>query len=158
MLSFIPPFPWGMSIRVPPTRRKAFSRNHFHSPKNKDRGQNLGRNAHQGKFLKQFPSTGSVDVNTVLPVITTTVRKGQSDQVPGASIHTAFQILSSLLHLSLHFSSVSDLLQHDSWPFLFFDMPQNDKYLELYPSPQIIICSILLWQQIKDSKATGRKK
>lgn len=55
MLSFIPAFPWGMSIRVLPTRRKAFSRNHYHSSKNKDRRQNLGKNTDQWKFPKQFP-------------------------------------------------------------------------------------------------------
>lgn len=135
MLSFIPPFPWGMSIRVLPTRRKAFSRNHIHSPKNKDRGQNLGRKAGQCKFLKQFPSTGPIGVGTALPGITTTVRKGQSEQVPGSLDNTTFKILTSLLHLSLHLFSVSDLLQHDYWPFVFFKRPQSNKYVEFYPTP-----------------------
>lgn len=37
-LSFMTLLPGGMCIIVLPTRRKAFSRNHFQDPKNKDRG------------------------------------------------------------------------------------------------------------------------
>lgn len=101
MLSFIPAFPWGMSIRVLPTRRKAFSRNHYHSLKNKDKGQNLGKNTDQWKFLKQFPPMGFVFLNTVLAIITTTIRKGQYEPLSGVSPQCTtfkFDLLSSTSH------------------------------------------------------------
>lgn len=111
MLSFIPAFPWGMSIRVLPTRRKAFSRNHYHSSKNKDRRQNLGKNTDQWKFPKQFPPMGSIFLDTVLAIITTTIRKGQYGHLSGVSPQcSTFKIQSPLLYSPLNLFSASDLL------------------------------------------------
>lgn len=93
MLSFIPPFPWGMSIRVLPTRRKAFSRNHCHSPKNKedkiwDRTQTSrsSQNSSHRRVLYFWISPSS-NFHTI--------RKGQSGHLSGVSPQrTTFKILS----------------------------------------------------------------
>lgn len=87
-LSFITPFPWGISMTVLSAQRKAFSQNHFpRSQEKKNKRQNQGENIDQWKFLKQFPSTAFVFLDSLLTVITTR-RKGQCEHLSGVSVST----------------------------------------------------------------------
>lgn len=86
MIARISLFPWGMNFIVLPTKRKLLFKNHFQGPKNKYRWQNWGKNKDQWKFLKQFPSMGFVFLDTVLTVITSTIKTMQYEQLWEVSI------------------------------------------------------------------------
>lgn len=58
MLSFIPPFPWGISITVSPTRRKAFFQKPLPQPQEQRQRTKFGKEHRPMEVPKTVPTVG----------------------------------------------------------------------------------------------------